>query len=276
MRPLTHEETKVRLHLRTRSCRATAILPFDAVRIHSTQGTGQTCCLDGRGEWLGRGTPDEIDAPDTTHAPSSSSRPSTLQTFFEKLSNYIGRNITLLIDRPQDPHVFRVHRDRVYYVSDQVLRMASSVARDNLLSLGVCFGKFTKSGKFKLHVTALDHLAEYAKYKVWVKPNGEMPYLYGNHVLKAHLGRITQDTPVHQGVVIYSMSDVPLVGGGGIYARHQRGSFQTHHPPCPVPLSPSPSPPGLWRHRPIYPGLPETGPDRHRRLPSNRRWRVPA
>ena len=48
-------------------------------------------------------------------------------------------------------------------------------------------------------------------YKVWIKPNGEMPFLYGNHVLKAHVGRITQDTPEHQGVVIYSMSDIPLV-----------------------------------------------------------------
>jgi hypothetical protein len=50
-----------------------------------------------------------------------------------------------------------------------------------------------------------------AQYKVWVKPNGEMPFLYGNHVLKAHLGRITDDTPEHQGVVIYNMSDVPVV-----------------------------------------------------------------
>ena len=38
-----------------------------------------------------------------------------------------------------------------------------------------------------------------------------MPFLYGNHVLKAHLGRITEDTPEHQGVVVFSMSDVPLV-----------------------------------------------------------------
>jgi hypothetical protein len=38
-----------------------------------------------------------------------------------------------------------------------------------------------------------------------------MPFLYGNHVLKAHLGRITEDTPEHQGVVVYSMSDMPLV-----------------------------------------------------------------
>lgn len=40
-----------------------------------------------------------------------------------------------------------------------------------------------------------------------------MPFLYGNHILKAHLGRITEDTPEHQGVVVYSMNDVPLVNG---------------------------------------------------------------
>lgn len=39
-----------------------------------------------------------------------------------------------------------------------------------------------------------------------------MPFLYGNHVAKAHLGRITEDTPEHQGVVVFSMNDTPLVG----------------------------------------------------------------
>ena len=43
-----------------------------------------------------------------------------------------------------------------------------SEARPNLVSLGTCFGKFSKSGKFKLHITALDYLAQYAKYKVVV------------------------------------------------------------------------------------------------------------
>lgn len=38
-----------------------------------------------------------------------------------------------------------------------------------------------------------------------------MPFLYGNHIVKAHLGRITDDTPEHTGVVILSMSDSPLV-----------------------------------------------------------------
>lgn len=44
-----------------------------------------------------------------------------------------------------------------------------------------------------------------------------MPFLYGNHVVKAHLGKVTEDTPEHAGVVVYSMSDIPL--GFGVTAR---------------------------------------------------------
>ncbi|KAJ3362048.1 ribosome biosynthesis protein nip7 [Kappamyces sp. JEL0680] len=133
------------------------------------------------------------------------------KTFFEKLAKYIGRNITLLIDRKDELFCFRMHHQKVYYVSEKVMKQAISVGREELLSLGTCFGKFTKTGKFRLSVTSLDYLSQFAKYKVWIKPNGEMSFMYGNHVLKAHLGRITEDTPEHQGVVIYTMSDIPIV-----------------------------------------------------------------
>ena len=42
--------------------------------------------------------------------------------------------------------------------------------------------------------------------QVWVKPSAEMQFLYGNHVLKNGLGRITENTPGYTGVVVYSMS----------------------------------------------------------------------
>lgn len=42
--------------------------------------------------------------------------------------------------------------------------------------------------------------------QVWVKPSAEMQFLYGNHVLKNGLGRITEGTPSYTGVVVYSMS----------------------------------------------------------------------
>ncbi|NXY69588.1 NIP7 protein, partial [Glareola pratincola] len=165
------------------------------------------------------------------------------RAFFEKLGRYIGENIQLLVDRPDGTYCFRLHRDRVYYLSEKLLKVATSIPRDNLVSLGTCFGKFTKSQKFRLSVMALDFLAPYAKvgrgppcppaapptppaphrsgpllqYKVWVKPGSEQSFLYGNHVLKSGLGRITENTAQYQGVVVYSMADVPL--GFGVAAK---------------------------------------------------------
>ena len=81
----------------------------------------------------------------------------------------IGDNIKLLIDREDGTYCFRLHRDRVYYVSEKIMKQASNVARENLISLGTCFGKFTKTRKFRLHITALDFLAPYAQHKIWAK-----------------------------------------------------------------------------------------------------------
>lgn len=68
-----------------------------------------------------------------------------------------------LIDRPDGAYCFREKKDRVYYVSERILALAGTVAPEQLLSLGTCFGKFTKSGKFRLHITALHYLAPYAQ-----------------------------------------------------------------------------------------------------------------
>ncbi|GAB1732805.1 60S ribosome subunit biogenesis protein [Hortaea werneckii] len=147
------------------------------------------------------------------------------KTLFEKLANYTGASLkTLLTDaapgpngKSSDRYVFRIQKDRVYYVRESLANLATSIARDSLLSLGTCLGKFTKTGKFRLHVTALDVIAPHARYKVWVKSNGEMPFLYGGHVVKAHVGRWSEDCPEHQGVVVMSMNDTPL--GFGVTAR---------------------------------------------------------
>lgn len=149
---------------------------------------------------------------------------SETQTLFTKLANYTGRSLNnLLTDvapssstkksksgEEGDRHVFRISHNRVYYVRSSLANLATSVSRGQLLSLGTCIGKFTKTGKFRMHITALDVIAPHARYKVWVKPNGEMPLLYGGNVLKAHVGRWAEDCPEHQGVVIYDMKDTPL------------------------------------------------------------------
>jgi 60S ribosome subunit biogenesis protein NIP7 len=139
------------------------------------------------------------------------------KALFEKLAKFIGRAVQNLINRSDAPYCFRLHKAMVYYVSEDILRKATNVSSESLISLGTCFGKFTKSRKFRLHITSLDCIAPFAKYKVWLKPTSELSFLYGNHVLKAGLGRITEDCPKYQGVVVYNMADIPL--GFGVTAR---------------------------------------------------------
>lgn len=144
-----------------------------------------------------------------------------LQTFFAKLAKYIGRNIRYLLEREDEPYCFRLHKDRVYYLSEELMKKSTNIPRKKLLSMGTCFGKFTHSKKFRLHITCLDYLAQYAKYKVWVKPSAELSFLYGNHILKSGLGRITQNTPEHQGVVVFNMADIPIGFGVTAYSTQQ-------------------------------------------------------
>lgn len=136
---------------------------------------------------------------------------------FLKLSEYIGKNVEKLIHRSDERHCFRLIKDRVYYVSESLVKAAASVSRDSLLHVGTCIGKFTKTGKFRLHVTALEYLAQYANYKVWVKASSEMSFLYGNHITKNGLARMTEQTPQYAGVVVFNLQDIPL--GFGVAAQ---------------------------------------------------------
>ena len=49
------------------------------------------------------------------------------KTMFEKLSKYIGDNIKLLIDRSDGAYCFRLHKDRVYYVSEKIMKQVIEI-----------------------------------------------------------------------------------------------------------------------------------------------------
>lgn len=56
-----------------------------------------------------------------------------VKAFFEKLSLYIGENIKYLIENPLEPHLFRLIDNKVYYIRESVLKVASCVGRDELV-----------------------------------------------------------------------------------------------------------------------------------------------
>jgi ribosome biogenesis protein Nip4 len=53
-------------------------------------------------------------------------------------------------------------------ISEAMMKRSTNIARDHLCSLGVCFGKFSKTGKFRLQITALEYIAQYALVCVFV------------------------------------------------------------------------------------------------------------
>ncbi|KAI3647451.1 hypothetical protein MP228_007672 [Amoeboaphelidium protococcarum] len=161
-------------------------------------------------------------------------RPLTEQetrSLFEKLAKYIGKNIVHLIESKdgQEPHCFRLHKDKIYYVPQNIMLRATNVGRKELMSLGTCMGKLSpKTGKFNMQIGALQVIAPHALHRVWLKVQGEMPFLYGNHVIKAHLQKITSgggngggasaEIPQGSGVVIYAHDgETPL--GFGVFAK---------------------------------------------------------
>eukprot|EP01013_Petalomonas_cantuscygni_P038691 TRINITY_DN69905_c0_g1_i1.p2 TRINITY_DN69905_c0_g1~~TRINITY_DN69905_c0_g1_i1.p2 ORF type:complete len:181 (-),score=17.31 TRINITY_DN69905_c0_g1_i1:133-675(-) len=129
---------------------------------------------------------------------------------FEKLAKYIGANTKYLLDRKDEPWVFRLHERRVWYMSKRMAGMCHTVARDCLVGAGICIGRFTHHGQFRVTIGALDILAQFCLYKVWVKPNQENAFLFGDNITRPGLGRITENTPQHVGAVVFNMADVPL------------------------------------------------------------------
>ena len=58
-----------------------------------------------------------------------------LRAVLERLMKFVGRNAELLLKNPQEPHCFRVHKDRIYYVSESLMRLATNSKRADLLAL---------------------------------------------------------------------------------------------------------------------------------------------
>ncbi|EGW07846.1 60S ribosome subunit biogenesis protein NIP7-like [Cricetulus griseus] len=152
---------------------------------------------------------------------------------FEKIAKYIGENLQLLVGRPDGTYCFRLHNDRVYYVSEMILKLAANISGDKLVSLGTCFRKFTKTHKFRLHVTHLEYLAPYAKYKVCIKPGAEQSFLYGNHVLKSGWVESLKIVLGSSGL-LHSRHSFGFWGGSKVYSRLQKSG---PHGNCCVSLS---------------------------------------
>ena len=56
-----------------------------------------------------------------------------IKVVFTKLSEYIGPNIKYLIEREDEPYVFRLIKDSVYYLSEELAKLATNIGKDQLI-----------------------------------------------------------------------------------------------------------------------------------------------
>ena len=55
---------------------------------------------------------------------------------FEKLAKYIGGKLKYMIERDDKTFIFRLHRDRVFYLDEDLLKYAIHFETKKLISVG--------------------------------------------------------------------------------------------------------------------------------------------
>jgi hypothetical protein len=71
--------------------------------------------------------------------------PQETKAVFEKLYKFIGKDIKSLIDRPDGQYCFRLHKNRIFYVSESIMKRATNVGGLDLVGMEL----FIRGGKEK-------------------------------------------------------------------------------------------------------------------------------
>lgn len=71
--------------------------------------------------------------------------------------------------------------------SERLMKKANHIDHKSLISPGVCFGKFSKTLKFRLHVTCLDYISPYAKVADKISPSDACSTSSGSNQLLSYL-----------------------------------------------------------------------------------------
>ncbi|KAI5171551.1 60S ribosome subunit biogenesis protein NIP7 [Nematocida sp. LUAm3] len=125
----------------------------------------------------------------------------------KKLRQYVGSNYSSMMN---PLHKLVLNNQKVFYTSTELLKRAGVVGRENIMCIGTCLGRFTKTNQFRIKITALPLIALYRVNTVKVKTSCEMGVLYGNHVQRCHLFGMPTDIHKNSGVLLTTQYDIPL------------------------------------------------------------------
>ncbi|KRH94216.1 Ribosome biogenesis protein NIP7 [Pseudoloma neurophilia] len=141
----------------------------------------------------------------------------------DKLVKIIGNNIKDLFGT----YTAFLHLKNVFLLTENEFKKISNIPQKNIILVGKHLGKFTRSDRFFLKISALNILEQYASRKVWIKWSAEMNFLYGNNVSKSHVLKTSEDIGKNEVVFLYNPKDTLL--GYGITTRDNRSFEKADH-----------------------------------------------
>ncbi|CAL6001951.1 Ribosome_subunit biogenesis protein NIP7 [Hexamita inflata] len=129
------------------------------------------------------------------------------QLLFEKLAKYVGDNSERLLTRTDGNYVFRLIKNRIYYMSEQLAKQCPTSDARKLHGAGILVGKLTHNGHFHINITCLPLLEQFASHKIWLTKSAELQFLYGNDLIRSHVQKMSDGIPDNAGVVVFNEQD---------------------------------------------------------------------
>jgi 60S ribosome subunit biogenesis protein NIP7 len=119
--------------------------------------------------------------------------------------------INFIKKRISELYLFRILKNRIFYASIILISRANSFSKKNIGSLGICIGRFDKSGKFYFLIPALNFLIKCPKFNsIIINEIGEKNFIYGRHLRKNFLSKIIKYLNRNDGVIIMGKDNFPL------------------------------------------------------------------
>lgn len=142
-----------------------------------------------------------------------------MKKVYQKLTSIIGTNTQAILNK----YTLYLHEKNVFLLTESEFKLLSNIPQKHIILAGKHLGRFTKSNRFFVKISAMNILEQYASKKVWIKWSAEMNVLYGNNISKSHVLKTSEDIGKNEIVFLYNPKDTLL--GYGVTTRDMR-SFE--------------------------------------------------
>jgi 60S ribosome subunit biogenesis protein NIP7 len=138
-----------------------------------------------------------------------------IRLFLIKVVKYQGDEIIdFLKDNKFTNCTYRLQRGRIFYSSYSIIAKAGNFLKNKIGSIGICIGRFSKTGKFFILIPGEVLMEKILKKKIVpLTLKGEKIFLYGSHLSKDMIHEISNNLKKGDGIVLKGMNGL-IIGLG--------------------------------------------------------------